>query len=255
MRRILVIALAGLTAALAAVPGAHAAGETEQQSVAGNIKMFTRFTDAEGGFPGAGRRRWNAAHETNGLVSYTFPVDRETWMGRFELTVTGESGVGDPADLGIYFYEDLADAGNSPATSTAEYDVRRAGGETGFVAPGSRFAIVFMSRGINVDFAYRGFTPMTVDVNEAGFSPAEVTVGNGGWIVWKNVGSDFHGVRATNGSFNSSPNPKQPITPGGTYAVQFLAEGDVAYADPFSSTGAGGVVHVVPGPGPGTPEA
>lgn len=242
-----------LLAAVVALPnGAQAArGETEFQTVSGNIKMFTRFTDGEGGFPGAGRRLWNVAHETNGLISYTFAVDRETWMGRFELSVTGESGIGDPADLGVYLYEEMADAGNSPAVTTAEYEVRKPGGETGFIPPETRYAIVFMSRGIDVNFTYKGFTPMSAEVSEAGYAPSEVTVSAGGYVVWENAGQDFHSVSATGGSFESSPTLKRPLRPGDAFAVQFPAEGDFAYFDRFST--ATGVVHVVPGPGPGTP--
>jgi len=244
-------ALAVAVATAAPSPVGATPGEQEFQSVNGSILMFTRFTDGEGGFPGAGRRLWNAAHETNGLISYTFRVDPETWMGRFDLAVTSEQGIGDPADLGIYFYEDMADAGNSAAVTLAEYDVRRPGGETGYVAPGSRFAIVFMSRGVNVGISYRGFTPMTVDVTDAGFVGPEVTVGTGGWVVWENVSQNFHSVTAP-GKFDSSPGQNKPLIPGARYAVPFDAVGDIAYGDKYNAEAAG-IVHVVPGPGPGTP--
>ena len=252
MRRIIGLGSLALTLLVGSqAPVQAAPGEQEFQTVNGNVLMFTRFTDTEGGFPGAGRRLWNAAHETNGLISYTFRVEPETWMGRFDLTVTGEAGIGDPADLGIYFYEDMADAGNSAAVTLAEYDVRKPGGEIGYVAPGSRFAIVFMSRGIDVDFSYRGFTPMSVDVGESGFTPAEVTVGTGGYVVWTNVGQQFHSVTAP-GKFDSSPGQNKPLIPGAKFAVYFEQVGDISYGDKYNAE-AGGVVHVVPGPGPGTP--
>ncbi|HVM11586.1 MAG TPA: hypothetical protein VM638_03795 [Actinomycetota bacterium] len=238
---------------LAPSPATAAPGEELLHSVTGNIKMFTRFTDGEQGFPGVGRRLYQAARETNGLVSYTFRVDPATWMGRFELIVTGESGIGDAADLGIYFYEDLADAGNSAAVTTASYDVRKPGGEIGYIAPGSRYAIVFMSRGINVDFAYRGFSPMTVEIRDTGFVPADVTVGEGGWIVWKNVGQNFHSVTAP-GRFDSSPGTNRPLIPGATFARQFDTVSTISYMDKYNPE-ASGTIRVVPGPGPGTPAA
>ena len=262
MRRLAILLALAVSASLVPAGGAGAAGETEWQTISGNIKFLTRFTDGEGAFPGAGRRLYNVARETNGIVSYTFPVDPETWRGRFELEITREGGEGlpdplSPADLGVTFYEDLADAGNSAPATTVEYEVRGPGGETGFVAPGSRYAIVFMSRGLDVDFTYKAFTPMTVDINATGFNPADVTVGRGGWVVFKNLDSEFHGVKADNGSFNSSPTSKHPLRPGDTFAVQFLTEGDRPYHDPFSDDGTGqplhrGVVSVGPGPGPGS---
>jgi len=260
MRRIALSVSLLLVFALAP-SGAQAGGEQEFQFVSGNIKMLTRFTDADGGFPGAGRRLWNAAHETNGLISYTFAVEPETVLGRFELTVTREGGAGlgdpfEPADLGIYFYSDLADAGNSAAVTTAEYDRRTPGGETGFIAPDSRYAIVFMSRGFDVDLTYKAWTPMTIDATDTGFSPADVTVGRGAWIVFHNTGQDFHGATADNGAFNTSPTEKHPLIPGAKKGFQLLTEGDFTFFDRFDGDENGphtGVIHVVPGPGEGTP--
>lgn len=255
------LAMSLLVAFALAPAGAQAGGEQEMQFVTGNIKMLTRFTDADGGFPGAGRRLYQAAHETNGVISYTFPIEPATVLGRFTLEVTREGGAGlgdpfEPADLGIYFYSDLADAGNSAAVTTAEYDRRTAGGETGFIAPDSRYAIVFMSRGLDVDFTYRAWTPMTIDATDTGFSPADVTVGRGAWVVFRNTGQEFHGATADSGAFNTSPTMKHPLIPGASKAFQLLSEGDLTYYDKFAGDGQQpfrGVIHVVPGPGEGTP--
>lgn len=176
------------------------------------------------------------------------------------LRARGDPGGGDglpeplsPADLGIFFYSAFGDfGGQAGPTTTAEYDVTEPGGETGFVAPGSRYGVVFVKSGFDVDFTYRGFTPMTVDVSETGFNPTEVTVGRGGWVVWENVGEDFHSATASDGTFDSSPTEKKPIIPGVSFAVRFLSVKDIEYFDRFGE--ATGVVHVEPGPGPGTPQ-
>lgn len=255
MRRVSAIVALALAATLAVPAGAQARqGETEWQFVSGTIRFITRFIDGDGGWPGLVRRVYNASAASNGLIGYVFRVDPATIMGRFELEVTSEGGEGlpdpfSPADLGVYFYSEFGDAGGQAGPeTTGRYERRAPGGETGFVPPETRYAVVFMSRGLNVDFTYRGFTPMSVEVSEAGFAPGEVTVGEGGWVVWQNVGADFHGVTADDGSFSSSPTEKHPIIPGATFATQFFQTGDVTYHDPYST--ATGVVHVVEGPGP-----
>ena len=252
IRRIAAVASLVL-AATAVLPGPAQArqGEEELQAVDGSVLFLTRFTDAEGGFPGLSRRLYQHAHELNGIFGYVFAVDPETWNGRFQLTVTGQQNPPGDADLGVYFYKDLADGGNAVAVTTAEYDVRTPGGETGFIPPESYYGLVFMSRGLNVTFGYRGFSAMSVEVSEDGFAPAEVTIGSGGYVVWDNVGDEFHSVSAS--TFDSSPSTKSPLIPGARFVVQFLDVGDFPYLDKYGE--ATGVVHVVPGPGPGTPAA
>jgi plastocyanin len=110
-----------------------------------------------------------------------------------------------------------------------------------------------MSRGVNVTFNYEGFSPMSAEVSEAGFAPAETTVKAGAWVVWTNVGQDYHSVTATGAkpAFDSSPSPNKPLIPGATFAVRFEQVGDFTYFDRYG-TGTG-VVHVLPGPGVGPP--
>lgn len=263
MRRITL--LLALLLGLTLVPtGAWAGGDTEWQFVSGNIKFLTRFTDADGGWPGLVRRVYNGSAASNGLIGYVINVDPMTQMGRFELEVTREGGEGlpdpfSPADLGIYFYSEFGDAGGQAApTTTGEYEVRKPGGEIGFIPPETRYAVVFMSRGFDVDFTYRGYTPPTVAIGATGFSPADLEIGSGGWVVFNNTDSDFHGARADDGSFNSSPSDKHPLRPGDSFAVQLLKEKEIPYFDPFGTDASGqphrGVIRVVAGPGPGTPD-
>lgn len=237
-----------------AAPGTVSArqGEEEAQLTNGTVRLPTRFTDGEGGFPGLPRRLYNHAEQLNGLFGYVFEVDPSTWGGRFELTITSQQDPPNDADLGIYLYNhDLGDGGNAGATTTGEYEVRQPGGEEGFIPPDTHWGIVFMSRGLNVAFAYKAFLPMAVEARDSGFAPADVTVKAGGYVVWENLGQAYHSVTASNGSFDSSPTTNKPLIPGATFTTQFLEVGDFAYFDRY--TGATGVVHVVPGPGPGTP--
>lgn len=252
IRRIAVVASLVL-AATAVIPGPAQArqGEEELQAVGGSVMFLTRFTDGEGAFPGVPRRLYQHAHELNGIFGYVFAVDPETWNGRFDLTVTSQQNPPGDADLGINFYKDMADGGNAVAVTTAEYEVRAPGGEKGFIPPESYYGIVYMSRGLNVTFDYKGFSPMSVEVSEDGFAPAEVTLGSGGYVAWENVGDEFHSVSGT--TFDSSPSSNKPLIPGARFVVQFLDVGDFAYLDRYGE--ATGIVHVVPGPGPETPAA
>jgi plastocyanin len=250
MRKI-AVALAATVALGLVSPSAVQAHQGEEliQETNGSVLLLTRFTDGEGGFPGAGRRLYQHAHELNGILAYVFPLDETTWGGRFELAVTSQQNPPGDADLGIYLYKDLGDGGNAAAVTTAEYDVRAPGGETGFIPPDSYYAIVFMSRGLNVAFSYKGFSPTGVEISEAGYAPSEVTVKAGATVVWENVGQEFHSVSSA--TFDSSPTLKHPIIPGGSFSHQFTEVGDYPYHDKFGT--ATGVVHVEPGPGAGTP--
>jgi plastocyanin len=250
MRRIAIPLAASVALGLVAPSTAQAhQGEELVQETNGSVLLLTRFTDGEGGFPGVARRLYQHAHELNGIVGYVFALDETTWDGRFELSVTGQQNPPGDADLGIYLYKDLGDGGNAAATTTAEYDVRAPGGEQGFIPPDSYYAIVFMSRGLNVSFTYKGFTAMGVEVSEAGYAPADVTVKAGATVVWENVGQEFHSVSGA--TFDSSPTLKHPLIPGASFSHQFTEVGDYPYHDKFGT--ATGVVHVEPGPGAGTP--
>lgn len=249
-----IVALALSLGLVAPGPAGAAQGEALVQEQAGSVLFLTRFTDGESGFPGLHRRLYNHAEQSNGVFGYLFEIQPETWMGRFELSVASQQNPPGDADLGIYFYNhDLGDGANATATTTAEYDTRKAGGETGFIPPDSHWGLVFMSRGLNVRFEYKGFSPMSAEVSEAGFAPAEITVGSGGYVVWTNVGEQFHSVTATGTkpAFDSSPTPNKPLIPGATFAHRFTEVGDFPYFDRYGT--ATGVVHVVPGPGEGTP--
>lgn len=255
MRRMAAALALALTVGLMS-PGAVSAaqGEQELQTVNGTIRIITRFTDGDGGWPGLVRRAWLACACTNGVIGYVFPIDPETWLGRFELTLDSQQTPPGDADLGIYLYSEFGDAGGQSApTTTAEYEVRKPGGEEGFIPPDSKYGVVFMSRGANVTFTYKGYSPMSVEVSEAGFAPSDVTVKAGGYVVWQNIGQEFHSVTAdgTKPAFDSSPTPKKPLIPGATFSAQLTNEGDYPYHDRFGS--GTGVVHVVPGPGVGTP--
>lgn len=256
MKKIAILVTLALGASgLLAGPVQAAQGEQEVQATSGNIKFLTRFTDGEGAFPGLARRMYLVAAEANGILGYVLPVEPDTWGGRFDVTVDGQQAVPGDADLGVYLYSDLGDIATQarqPVT-LAEYDVRAPGGEKGFIPPETTYAIVFMSRGVDVNFTYRGFSPMSAEVSEAGFAPAEVTVGAGGYVRWTNAGQDFHSVTSTDGDFDSSPTMKQPLRPGEDFMVLFETVDDFTYFDRFGQ--ATGVVHVVPGPGVGTPAA
>lgn len=148
MRKVLV---ATILSAIALSPfGAQAA-----QSVNGSVMSPTRFTDGTSGFPGAGRRLYNASPETNGLISYTFAVDPSTIGTTFTLgNVADATGL---ADLDIFFYLDLGDEVEGRAAVThpeGEFKTVALGGETGIVPEEAIAAIVFTPNGVNSTFTY-----------------------------------------------------------------------------------------------------
>jgi len=242
-------------------------GEEEVQTVSGTIRFPARFVspgeqapeEIQNGWPGLVRRGYLAAAPSNGLIGHVFPVDSSTWLGRFDLQVTSEQATPDgvdKADLGIYFYSHLGDAaGQATPVTVAEYERRALGGEEGFIPPGSNYGVIFMSRGLNVNFAYTGFMPMAAEITDTGYLPAEITVKAGAWVVWENISQNYHSVTGTGTkpAFDSSPKANQPIIAGGSFVHRFSQVGDFTYFDRYGT--ATGVVHVAPGPGEGTPAA
>lgn len=219
------------------------------QTVSGSIAMFTRFTNPEQAYPGLSRRLWLINSATNSTTAHIFEVFPETWGGQFVIDnvadLTGE------ADLGVYFYSNFGGleplTGPHDPTSTAEYDVRGAGGETGFIPFGSTKAIVFTYNGVNSTFDYSGYSMPTIDIAGGG----DLTVPLGAFVGWRNNTGDYSFVRhvAAKPEFNSSPGAATGLRNGEVFSHQFFRKGTYVY-----ETSAGtGTITVVDGPGPGTP--
>jgi hypothetical protein len=255
MRRSLFGALAVALAIIPSALPATADTAADVQTVAGSIAAPTRFTDVNGGFPGLGRRLWLIAPQSNGLVSYTFNIDKASWGGAFELRdVTDATGAG---DLDIYFY---ADFGNLPlsntggvACSTAEY-AAGGPGEKGFIPPGSTRAIVFTPDAVKATFTYAA-TEMP-KINLAGGS-LDLTVPVGAFVGWHNNTGGYSYVRHTvaagnEPAFDSSPGPASGLRNGEVFSHQFTEAGQYRYQ---TSTGIGTITVLDQGPGPGTPAA
>ena len=260
--------VATVATALALVPApAGAAGDEEVQTVNGNVKFLSRFTDGSRGFPGLARRLWLVNQGTNGLFGYAFEIDPSARGGRFALKLiddkTGE------ADLGVYLYSwfgnlegvGVGTTGAANATSVAEYDAVGKGGEIGGIPEDAKLALVFMKNGLDANFEFKAFSSPQVDITSTGFSPADLTVQAGSTVVWTNVDEAFHGVtshKAFTGEegeevpmFTSGTKATQPIGEGGTFKFRFTEAGTYTYFDRF--TGATGSVTVTGSPG--TPAA
>jgi len=238
--------LLGLLALTAQSAAAAPLGD-EVQTVAGSIAAPTRFTDGEGGFPGLGRRLYLVNPATNGTVMYVIDVDEASWGGQFVIdTVTDATGSG---DIDVYLYEDLGglDTGGTGVVTLAEYDTGGPG-ETGFIPPGTKKAIVFTANAVQSTFVYHGFSMPTISIASG---PLDLTVPAGAFVGWRNDTGDYSFVRhnATNPKFNSSPGPGTGIRVGEVFTHQFDTTGVFPYT---TSTGTG-TITVVSGPGPGTP--
>ena len=151
MKKIIAALATGLLAASMVAGSASAA--PKQQSVEGTIALPAPFTDDTGCFSGVHRRLnavFSGAH--NGVVGYSFPVDKATWNKPFKLDASGQ---GPYVDMDITFYlgplttaDDVVAAGGDPAAPpSVGVATRQAGGETGTVPKGAIDAIICMYGG------------------------------------------------------------------------------------------------------------
>jgi hypothetical protein len=130
------------------------AGKAKPQVVDGSIALPAPFTDDSGCYAGLHRRLMIVSSEAapaNGLIGYSFDVDKATWGGKFALEPTG--GQGD-VDLDIYFYAEFGttdDVVNDPAGAGApvsmQFNTREPGGEAGVVPATFNKVIVCMYGG------------------------------------------------------------------------------------------------------------
>jgi hypothetical protein len=130
--------------ALGLIAGAQlapaSAAKAKPQVVDGSIALPTPYTDDSGCYAGLHRRLMVVTSEAapaNGVIGYSFDVDKATWGGKFNLEATG--GQGTP-DLDIYFYTQFGtvdqvtgDPLNAGSPATIQFNTREAGGETGVV--------------------------------------------------------------------------------------------------------------------------
>jgi hypothetical protein len=163
MKKLLALLSSGLVAATLVAPAGAA---PKQQKVEGTILMPAPFTDDTGCFSGV-HRRLNAAAmgNHNGLVGYSFAVDKATWNKPFKLDVAG--GQGSHIDMDITFYlgplttadDIVAAGGDPPPPPTVAFADRAPGGEKGTVPKMAENVIICMygggqGAGFAADFAY-----------------------------------------------------------------------------------------------------
>jgi hypothetical protein len=156
-----------LTASIlvAGIIGGGASAAPKQQKVDGTIALPAPFTDDTGCYSGV-HRRLNAVFmgNHNGVVGYSFGVDKATWNKPFKLDASGQ---GPYVDMDITYYlaplttlDDVVTAGGDPAVPpTVDYATREAGGETGIVPKGAIDVIICMyggQQGVGVagEFSY-----------------------------------------------------------------------------------------------------
>ena len=249
---------------LAGLPAvSHGADEpafTAVQTVAGSIAAPTRFTDTEQGYPGLGRRAWLLNPASNGTVMYVFDVDPRTWGGEFRITdVTDATGEG---DVDIYFYSDFGTVGGLLAsdpgqpTSTAEYAAAGAGGDSGFIPPGSKKGLAFTRNGVGTTFTYSAAAmPRTGLAAES----LDITVPDGAFVSWVNDTGDYASVRRvaakTAFPFDSGSGAASGLRAGEVFTVQTTRTGTFPYEVVTAAGTRTGTITVVPGPGAGTPAA
>lgn len=107
----------------------------------------------QGGGPAApcvyrSQRTLLSAGGPNGVIGYTFEVDKKTVGRPFTLEVS------DGAGMDIQFYAELGDPTSSSAPANTGYETAGPGGEEGTVPPGFPIALVCMTEGANATFKY-----------------------------------------------------------------------------------------------------
>jgi plastocyanin len=230
---------------------------TEKQKTTGTIALPTRFPDtangnADRGWPGLARRVWAGASQSNGVIARIIDVDPATWGGKF--VVDGVTDATGAADLDVYFYSEMGDLGaGTPGVVTAQYATVAKGGETGFVAPGSRRAIVFTSNGVNSSFTYTAFTTPRLTI---GRDALDATVPLGTTLTWVNGTGDYTFVRhlpvgKQKKAFDSGSGPASGLRNGEAFSHTFTATGTYVYETSLGQA----TITVVDGPGVGTPAA
>lgn len=158
MKKLVLLAAAGVMVA-SLVPGsALAAKKAARQEVAGHIAMQAPPSDAtsnpNGCYSGVHRRIAVASQEQiNGVVGFHFDLDRKTWNKKFRLTPVTEG-----VDIDITFYADFGTLEQatdiSYAPATLGFEQRNTEGEAGKVPPNMTKAIVCMKAGQDADFLY-----------------------------------------------------------------------------------------------------
>lgn len=165
MKKALTIALASLIAASLLAPATAA---PKKQTVEGTIVAPARHPD--GCYTGLSRHLWSLFGDaSNGVVGWTFDVDKATWKGKFKLEATG--GVG-TVDLDLTYYlgefatpEDWTN-GVPAAPAVSEYETHEGPGEAGTVPEGAVKAIVCVFAGesgegsAGVPFIYEATAPV-----------------------------------------------------------------------------------------------
>lgn len=148
------VSILAVVAGPAAAPAAPRPIQTETGSVALPARYppdptyATWFKPARDLYNNTGR---------HGQLGYVFEIDRRTWGGAFDLSVTG--GATGDEDIDITFYSDLAPEPGGTAVSPGASTRRGPGGERGVVPTSATHAIVSLFYGADALFTYNAFAP------------------------------------------------------------------------------------------------
>lgn len=127
------------------------------------------------------------AQAADGVVADVFDVDPRAVGGAFELgEVSDRAG-----NLDVFFYGDLASAADGTPVTTGESATRAAGGGTGFVPAGTRFAIVFSPDAVAPAFTFTATERPLVDLSTA----TDVVVPVGSTLGFRNDTGDYASLR------------------------------------------------------------
>lgn len=220
MRLRILTAAAAAAALLVPVTGASAADPVGEklQTVAGTVAV-PNPTKAAANVTRHGRTLGFVGAQSNGVVSWWFKVDPNTWGGEFVLS-SPTAG----ADFDALFYSDpgtIADA----STTTAEFLGASGDGERGIIPAGTTFVLLYPAGAPNAAFTYTGYAPATVGI---GSGSLDITVVNGATVRWVNNTTDYTYVRSAR--FDSGSGTGQGIPVGGTFEALMDEPGTYTYS-------------------------
>ena len=130
----------------------------EPQTVSGTITA-----PIAGNVTGGPRRAALASTATNGAIGWYFTVRPDTVGGTFELAKAADpTGQG---DVNVLFYSDPGDVGGTAPTIVGEFAEVGGAGEKGLVPEGAKTALVYLTGGARVGFAYKGVAAPAVKLS------------------------------------------------------------------------------------------
>jgi hypothetical protein len=172
----------------------------------------------------------------NGMTAYVFDVDPASLGGPFAVESVDSAAA---ADIDISFFgpggagdtKDISDDERRflPVNRWAEHIARVTGSTTskrGFVPEGARYGLVWLHKGLDVDFIYEASAPTHVSLSG---DSLDVTISAGGAVRWTNDTSEEARVTSGGDEYGDSAFDSGVLPVGTSFSVAFPYWGTYRY--------------------------